>query len=101
MRACVPEMRVSASRESAAVKTECDACQRDKTVTLQVGGDTVCTYCERYRHECEARHVCGLADQQARRDYLAAVEKHRGHDARWQLEQTARTLWTLRHQRAG
>lgn len=83
------------------MKTACDTCQRDKTVTLQVSGDAVCTYCERHRHECEARHVCALNGQQARRNYLAAVAGKRGHGAAQQLEQTARAIWPLLNRKAG
>lgn len=78
------------------MKSECDTCQRDKSVTLQIGGEAVCTYCERYRHECEARHVCRLATREARREYIDSVTKHRGPDAGRQLEQTARKLWSMR-----
>ncbi|AWM87354.1 hypothetical protein [Microvirga sp. 17 mud 1-3] len=75
------------------------ACQRDRTVTLQVSGEAVCAWCEQYRHECEARHVMARRTLAERREYLAGVEKHRGAAERQRLEKTIMALWKQRKQK--
>lgn len=56
------------------------------TVTL-IGGRQVDSASEAWRHECEARHVAGLATLDARRDYLDYVAKRRGDAAGQALKQ--------------
>lgn len=50
----------------------CPACPRERTATL-LDGRQVCTWCEAWRHECEARAVLAMPHVDARRAYLAAV----------------------------
>lgn len=58
----------------------CLGCQYIETdpVTLH-NGTVVCSSCEAWRHECEARWVLQMRDVRARREYLRKVEQgHRG-----------------------
>lgn len=75
----------------------CDACPRERTATL-ADGRQVCTWCEEWRHECEARAVLAMPHVDARRAYLAAVGKRRGLKARNALEDAVRELWRRRQQ---
>lgn len=63
-----------------------------RCVTLQ-DGTVVSSSSEAWRAECEALTVCQMATQAARREYLAAVEKHRGRPSRERLEEAARAMW--------
>lgn len=69
-----------------------------KAVT--VDGKEVCTYSEKWRHECEIRYAMQLPDK-ARKpkvtklDYLVLVEKERGEPARKRL----RTAMAMRYNR--
>lgn len=48
---------------------------------------------EDWRQECEARHILAMPDKQARRDYLASVQKRRGDKAHQQLADLVRAVW--------
>lgn len=54
------------------------------------------TWSERYRHWCEARRILALPDKPSRADWLAAIEKRRGIDARRALEKTMLRLHRAR-----
>lgn len=58
-----------------------------KMVTL-IDGREVDSASEDWRHECEARHVAGMAPE-ARSDYLAQVASRRGAEAYRALEALA------------
>lgn len=48
---------------------------------------------ELYRNETEARHVLAMPTKEARREYLAMVEKNRGVQAREYLEKEIMRLY--------
>lgn len=73
----------------------CDTCPRAKSAVLH-DGRQVCTYCEAWRHECEARAVLDLPSIDRRRAYLDGVGKRRGRKAQFELEATARSIWEAR-----
>jgi len=54
-------------------------------VTLR-DGRIVCSSCECWRHECEARHVLTKPNDE-KRDYLEGIGKKRGEAARQELRQ--------------
>lgn len=86
----------------------CAGCTRDRAVTLELSGERVCTYCERHRHECEARAVLAMRDRDTRRLYVfggtdpltgkrrRGVQDIRGVDAARRLETTILALWRRR-----
>lgn len=49
-------------------------------VTLR-DGRVVCSSCEDYRAECEARHVANMASDAIRKAYLVGISEKRGHEA--------------------
>lgn len=59
------------------------------------------TWTEQHRHECEVRHVLGLAGHEARREYLDAVERRRGKPAADALRADVRALFDQRKSAAG
>jgi len=74
----------------------CTSCTRHKTIAT-LSGD-VCNYCEKYRAECEARHVL-LMPKINRRNYLDGVAKKRGAQAGKALEDLVRAVWQNRRTR--
>lgn len=60
--------------------------------------DPAPTYTERYRHECEVQEVASMPSNEARREYLALVEKKRGINAATRLREAA---WTVMQIQAG
>lgn len=89
----------------------CTSCtHQDKPRATLVDGRQVCTWCEDWRHECEARHVLGLPSLNQRRAYLygrpeqkfgrtmyvGGIEQKRGQDAVKRLEATMTALWERR-----
>lgn len=46
------------------------------------------TWSEQYRHECEAERILRLPSRAARKEWLDAIEKRRGAEARRALEKT-------------
>lgn len=94
----------------------CDACPHsDKPRATLVDGRQVCTWCEDWRHECEARFILSMPTLSARRRHLYGVrtsvmrsgkwlqvweyqgiEQKRGLDAVRQLEATMTALWRAR-----
>lgn len=58
------------------------------------------TSSEAWRHHCEALTVVAMPTREARQAHLAAVEKHRGQQARERLEQSARAMWEARYREA-
>lgn len=63
-----------------------------KSVTL-IDGRTVCSSCEDFRHECEARMILGRPTTHDRRIYLEEVERKRGFEAANALRATILQLW--------
>ncbi len=59
-------------------------------------GTEVSSYSEAWRHECEARWILALPSLDARRAWLASLEKRRGKAHVEQLKQTMRNLWAHR-----
>jgi hypothetical protein len=66
---------------------DCLGCNLIETspVTLR-DGRVVCSSCECWRHECEARHVLAKPNDE-KRDYLEAIGENRGEAARQELRQ--------------
>ena len=62
------------------------------TVTLFDGREVDCAS-EAWRAECEARHVLAYPTVQARREYLAGIQKRRGDAAYQRLADLVRALW--------
>jgi hypothetical protein len=52
-------------------------------------GRTVCSYCEDWRLECEARHVMKMPEKST---YLEAIKKKRGEKAMWELMEAIKSL---------
>lgn len=57
------------------------------------------TYSERWRHECEVRHVVSLPTREERAAYLDALPKHRAAAAVQRLREDVRAAWIARHAR--
>lgn len=91
----------------------CEACTRPdaRRVTL-VDGRQVCSYCEAWRHECEARHILAMPSLRQRRATLygefsktfdrgkwaerctyQGIRQKRGEAEVQRLEATMRALW--------
>ena len=83
----------------------CLGCQRCEADTVElIDGRQVCTWCEDYRAECEARAVLSMP-KQARRDYLfgefdhakklvkKGIAQQRGQEAADQLADLVRRVW--------
>ena len=64
-------------------------------VTLH-DGTTVCSSCEGWRHECEARAIMALPSTAQRREWLESIEAKRGKPAREALQNTIKVLWPIR-----
>ena len=75
----------------------CLGCNQIETspVTLHTGV-IVCSSCEAWRHETEARQIMGLPSTAARREWLDAIEKRRGAPSSAALQDTIRALWPSR-----
>jgi hypothetical protein len=79
--------------------THCLGCQFQETPQNQVtllDGTSVCSSCEAWRHETEARWVLARPTTQDRRAYLEAVERKRGTPAADHLRATILLLWEAR-----
>lgn len=61
-------------------------------VTL-IDGREVDSWSEPWRAECEARAVLAMPGLQARRDYLAGIQKRRGDAAYESLAGLVRAVW--------
>lgn len=55
------------------------------------------TWSEQHRHVCEARRILSLPSREARKEWLAAIEKRRGVQARSALETTIRGIYRERN----
>lgn len=87
----------------------CETCaHQDKPRTQLADGREVCTWCEDWRHETEARHILNLPTLSERRAYLygrldrwgklsGGVDKKRGPEALARLEATMIALWKKRN----
>lgn len=87
------------------------SCERDKIKHL-IDGDLVCSWCPRWRAECEARSVLAMPTKEARRLYLRGgvgldgrrslgVLGHRGEAATAELESLVMKLWKQNRGRDG
>jgi len=72
---------------------DCLGCNMIETspVTLR-DGRVVCSSCECWRHECEARHVLTKPDAEKRK-YLEAILKKRGEKAKTYLREEMIALY--------
>jgi hypothetical protein len=57
--------------------TDCTRLEEKTNLVRLASGDKVCSYCERWRIECEAKHLLSLPLSE-RRDQLDARIKQRG-----------------------
>lgn len=69
----------------------CTSCTRERTVAL-IDGSQACTFCDEWRHECEANAILNFPTLAARRAQLAGVEKRRGEAERLRLQRTMMAL---------
>lgn len=85
----------------------CKCSRPDAPRVTLVDGRECCTWCEEWRHECEARHITNMKPLQARRDYLygkpnqwnklaGGIKQRRGDAALKRLEETMSALWERR-----
>lgn len=86
----------------------CITCQHPgKPRTTLVDGRDVCTWCEDWRHECEARQILSMPTLARRRAHLYGTKNEyrkpaggilqiRGEDELRRLEQTITALWQQR-----
>ena len=80
--------------------TNCTSCTRDKTQTL-INASQVCTYCEAWRMECEARWILKNYSTTRRsktkpmtaRDWLEALKAKRGEDHARQLREVMASIY--------
>ena len=70
---------------------ECVKCDKPRTKGLVVGGD-VCSYCPKWREECEARSLLEL-DLEKRRERLWQIEQKRGAAAAQKLRGVLLVMW--------
>lgn len=68
----------------------------EKRVRL-LDGREVSNLSEDWRHECEARAVARMPTKEARHGHLAAVERHRGKEARQALQALAEKIFYAEH----
>lgn len=61
-------------------------------VTLR-DGRIVCSSCDDWRLECEARHVIAMPTLKARRQYLIKILENRGEKETQRLENEIRQQW--------
>lgn len=77
----------------------CLGCQFTEThqnmVTL-LDGTQVCSSCEAFRHETEARYILDRPTLVERRQYLEVVERKRGFEAANELRKTIGVIWEQR-----
>jgi hypothetical protein len=71
-------------------------CEKQKNKLLSTG-ETVCSYCEGWRMECEARHLLGMPLKQRRRE-LRQRELSRGYAAVERLKERMQLAWTVARQ---
>ena len=72
----------------------CAGCNNIETHPVRlVDGTIVCSTCEAWRHECEARAILRLPSLNERRAWLDALEKKRGKEARDALQVTMGAIW--------
>jgi len=75
----------------------CLGCNNIEThpVTL-VTGTVVCSSCEAWRHECQAKAIAALPTLAERRAHLDGIQARHGLPARQALETTIKLLWQNR-----
>jgi len=80
--------------------TNCASCTRDKTKQL-INASQVCSYCEAWRMECEARWILTNYSTTRRsktkpmtaRDWLESLKAKRGEDHARQLRQVMASIY--------
>lgn len=81
-------------------------CQRDRKTVRLADGEMVCTWCPRWRLECEARAVLAMPTKTARQLYLRGgvddsgrkmkgVLGFRGEEATVALERLTLRVWRI------
>jgi hypothetical protein len=65
-----------------------------RAITL-IDGRQVDSASEEWRHECEARHIAGLPNRHARRDYIERVTAKRGAEAGKALQALATQIYNM------
>lgn len=90
----------------------CNNCTKpDANRVTLIDGREVCTWCEEWRHECEARSVLDMPTLKQRRAFLygvpdnwgkprGGVEQQRGAAALKRLEATMMAIWKQRQKEA-
>lgn len=75
----------------------CEFQNSEQNMVTLLDGTVVCSSCEAWRHETEARALLGPSyNTQLRREYLNEVEKQRGKEAAEGLRLTILELWERR-----
>ena len=72
-------------------KTECKQCDKPRSVGL-VDGRRVCSHCDAWRNECEARQLLTMP-LDARRHQLQQIEEKRRHAPTNPLREKMIVLW--------
>ena len=72
-------------------KTDCKQCDKPRSVG-RVDGRRVCSHCDAWRNECEARQLLTMP-LDARRHQLQQIEEKRGKEATNLLRETMIVLW--------
>lgn len=76
---------------------KCLGCNLIETKPVKLhDGTTVCSSCEGWRHECEARAIMALPGTSQRREWLEQIGTKRGMPAREALQNTIKALWPSR-----
>lgn len=76
---------------------ECLGCNLIEQSTVTLNDErVVCSSCPAYRLECEAREVIAKPTLEARREYLAGVEKKRGVADAEELKAAITAEWARR-----
>lgn len=75
----------------------CTTCtHQDKPRATLVDGRQVCTWCEEWRHECEARAVLKLPTLTQRRAYLYGVEESQFKGGKWIMVRVSKGIEQVR-----
>lgn len=72
----------------------------DKPRATLVDGRQVCTWCEAWRHECEARHILAMPTLAQRRACLYGVRESQLKSGKWVQVQVVRGIEQVRGQDA-
>lgn len=70
---------------------DCPQCDADRSTQL-LSGAVACSYCPRFRLECEAQNMLKLCLED-RRERLCLIESKRGKRATDKLREVMKILW--------